>query len=47
MGTHYAELLEQADTVDMWLRTEEEAFNRTLESGLKMLEDVIEGAAAR
>ena len=35
------ELLEQADTVDMWLRTEEEAFNRTLESGLKMLDDVI------
>ena len=33
MGAHYAELLEQADTVDMWLRTEEEAFNRTLESG--------------
>jgi alanyl-tRNA synthetase len=41
MGAHYAELLEQADTVDMWLRTEEEAFNRTLESGLKMLDDVI------
>ena len=36
-----SELLEQADTVDMWLRTEEEAFNRTLESGLKMLDDVI------
>ena len=33
MGAHYPELLEQADTVDMWLRTEEEAFNRTLESG--------------
>ena len=41
MGEHYAELLEQADTVDMWLRTEEEAFNRTLESGLKMLDEVI------
>ena len=41
MGAHYPELLEQADTVDMWLRTEEETFNRTLESGLKMLEDVI------
>ena len=41
MGKHYAELLEQADTVDMWLRTEEEAFNRTLESGLKMLDEVI------
>jgi alanyl-tRNA synthetase len=41
MGAHYGELLEQADTVDMWLRTEEEAFNRTLESGLKMLDEVI------
>jgi alanyl-tRNA synthetase len=46
MGAHYGELLEQADTVDMWLRTEEEAFNRTLESGLKMLDDVIARAQA-
>ncbi len=46
MGAHYNELLEHADTVDMWLRTEEEAFNRTLESGLKMLDDVIAKAAA-
>ncbi|MDA0165979.1 alanine--tRNA ligase [Solirubrobacter ginsenosidimutans] len=46
MGAHYGELLEQADTVDMWLRNEEEAFNRTLESGLKMLDDVIARAAA-
>ena len=30
----------------MWLRTEEEAFNRTLEQGLKMLEDVIAKAQA-
>src|SRR6201991_4339266 len=42
MGSHYNELLEQGDTVDMWLRTEEETFNRTLEQGLRMLEDVIE-----
>ena len=44
MGKHYAELLEQADTIDMWLRTEEETFNRTLEQGMRMLEDVIERA---
>ena len=47
MGAHYGELLEQADTVDMWLRTEEEAFNRTLESGLKMLDEVIAKARPR
>lgn len=41
MGAAYPELHEQADTVDMWLRTEEEAFNRTLEQGLRMLDDVI------
>ena len=41
MGSHYRELLEQAETVDMWLQTEEEAFNRTLEQGLRMLDDVI------
>src|SRR3954462_13003651 len=46
MGAYYGELLEHADTVDMWLRNEEEAFNRTLESGLKMLDDVIARAAA-
>src|SRR3954451_9984506 len=46
MGAGYPELMEQADTVDMWLATEEETFNRTLEQGLRMLEDVIERAQA-
>ncbi len=46
MGGAYSELLEQADTVDMWLATEEETFNRTLEQGLRMLEDVISRAQA-
>jgi alanyl-tRNA synthetase len=41
MAASYPELHEQAGTVDMWLRTEEETFNRTLEQGLKLLEDVI------
>src|SRR3954454_22079812 len=41
MGAAYPELLEQAETVDMWLSTEEETFNRTLEQGMRMLEDVI------
>jgi len=44
MGAAYPELHEQAETVDMWLRTEEEAFNRTLEQGLRMLDEVIEKA---
>ncbi|HET6550627.1 MAG TPA: alanine--tRNA ligase [Solirubrobacter sp.] len=44
MGAAYPELHEQADTVDMWLRNEEETFNRTLEQGMRMLEDVIERA---
>lgn len=44
MGKAYPELIEQADTVDMWLANEEESFNRTLEQGMKMLEDVIETA---
>ena len=47
MGAPYPELLEQADTVDMWLRTEEETFNRTLEQGLRLLEDVIARARRR
>src|SRR3954447_3329738 len=47
MGSAYPELLEQGDTVDMWLATEEEAFNRTLEQGLRMLDDVIERARSR
>jgi alanyl-tRNA synthetase len=41
MAHAYPELHEQADTVDMWLRTEEETFNRTLEQGMKLLEEVI------
>ena len=47
MGAAYPEIMEQADTIDMWLAAEEEAFNRTLEQGLKMLEDVIEQAQAK
>src|ERR1700754_1576995 len=47
MGGGYPELMEQAESVDMWLATEEETFNRTLEQGLKMLEDVIEKARAK
>src|SRR4051794_7452887 len=47
MGAAYPELHEQADTIDMWLATEEETFNRTLEQGMRLLDDVIERARAR
>ena len=41
MGGAYPELLEQADAIDMWLRNEEEAFNRTLDQGMRLLDDMI------
>ncbi len=41
MGGAYPELLEQADTIDMWLRNEEETFNRTLDQGMRLLDDII------
>jgi len=44
MASGYPELREQADTVDLWVRTEEEAFNRTLDQGMRLLDDVIERA---
>src|SRR3954454_1602088 len=46
MGAAYPELLEHAETVDMWLSMEEETFNRTLEQGMRMLDDVIERSRA-
>ena len=46
MGAGYPELTEQADTVDMWLAREEEAFGQTLEQGTRILEDHIERAKA-
>ena len=41
MGSAYPELHEQRETIEMWLRNEEEAFNRTLDQGMKLLDDVI------
>ena len=37
MGAAYPELGEQADAIDTWLGAEEEAFGRTLETGLANL----------
>ena len=41
MGAAYPELHEQRETIEMWLRNEEEAFNRTLDQGMRLLDDVI------
>jgi alanyl-tRNA synthetase len=41
MAGEYPELHEQAETVDMWLAGEEEAFNHTLEQGMRLLDEVI------
>jgi alanyl-tRNA synthetase len=41
MGRPYPELHEQRETIEMWMRTEEEAFGRTLEQGMRKLDEVI------
>ena len=41
MGSEYPELHEQRDTVRRWLASEEEGFGRTLEQGLKRLDELI------
>src|SRR5690348_4376421 len=46
MASAYPELHEQRDTIQMWLSREEEAFNRTLEQGMRLLDDVIARARA-
>jgi alanyl-tRNA synthetase len=46
MGAAYPELSEHRETIEMWMRTEEEAFNRTLEQGMRKLDEVIARAQA-
>jgi alanyl-tRNA synthetase len=41
MGATYPELVDQRESVDMWLSREEEAFGRTIESGQKLLDEMI------
>jgi alanyl-tRNA synthetase len=41
MGGAYPELHAQRETIEMWLGQEEEAFNRTLEQGMRLLDDII------
>jgi alanyl-tRNA synthetase len=42
MGGTYPELIEHAESVDMWLSSEEEGFGRTLAQGLATLRSLIE-----
>jgi alanyl-tRNA synthetase len=44
MAHGYPELDENADTIRMWLGREEEAFGRTLEQGMRLLDDIVERA---
>ena len=44
MGSEYLELDQQRDSIQKWLEAEEESFGRTLEQGLKRLDDLIEQA---
>ena len=41
MGGQYPELHQQRDTIRRWMAAEEESFGRTLEQGLKRLDDLI------
>jgi alanyl-tRNA synthetase len=44
MGSAYGELHQQRDSIQKWLESEEESFGRTLEQGLKRLDELIERA---
>ena len=46
MGGAYPELLEHAESTDMWLAREEEGFGRTLAQGMSTLREHIEQARA-
>src|SRR5918996_4874884 len=42
MAHEYPELHENADTIRMWLGREEEAFGRTLEQGMRLLDEIVQ-----
>ena len=44
MAGEYAELNEQRENVERWLRAEEEGFSRTLDQGTRLLEQLLERA---
>jgi alanyl-tRNA synthetase len=41
MGAAYPQLLTQHETIDKWVRSEEESFGRTLEQGTRLLDDLL------
>ena len=41
MGAAYPALLTQHETIDKWVRAEEESFGRTLEQGTRLLDDLL------
>jgi alanyl-tRNA synthetase len=47
MGGAYSELREHAGTIDMWVGREEEAFDRTLEQGMRLLDEIVDRARER
>jgi alanyl-tRNA synthetase len=47
MGAAYPELHSQRERIEVWLSAEEEHFGHTLEQGLVVLEELIEGARER
>jgi alanyl-tRNA synthetase len=46
MGGFYPRIVQERDLVQKWLRAEEESFNRTLEQGTKLLNELVERARA-
>ena len=44
MGRGYPELAREREIIHRWLEAEESGFGRTLESGTKLLEEIIERA---
>jgi alanyl-tRNA synthetase len=44
MGGEYGQLVEHRESVERWLRSEEEGFGRTLDQGSRLLDELIERA---
>jgi alanyl-tRNA synthetase len=47
MGATYPELARERESIDLWVRTEEEGFGRTLEQGTRLLHEAVERARER